>query len=70
MERENFGTPGMPPIWYDVLHRQTEQKRGVTIEVTWVSGFHPHLGKLHHGWSGPETIVRREIRGSAVRLLH
>jgi hypothetical protein len=33
----------------------------------YLAGWHPHLGRLHYGWSGQETIVERDLV-SPVRL--
>lgn len=27
----------------------------------WLEGKHPHLGKLHHGWTGWETIQEVDV---------
>lgn len=61
---ENWGKPGMPPIFVRVLDRQVlEQSESGTFkrEIVYIKGYHPHLGKLHNGWSGAETIVEREV---------
>lgn len=60
----------MPPRYVDVLYR--EVKPGMhpdfQSEVVYISGSHPHLGKPHQGWSGQETIVKREIYQGEVRI--
>ena len=25
----------------------------------YIAGHHPHLGRLHNGWRGPETVVEK-----------
>ena len=60
--KENWGRPGMPPIWVDVLDRQVVRSgKSMEHQVIYVRGHHQHLGKLHQGWSGPETIVERNV---------
>lgn len=34
---------------------------GVKRVRQYLQGHHPKLGKLHQGWSGPETIVERDV---------
>ena len=60
--RENWGLQGMPPIYFEVLDRHILSKnKGFERQLMWIKGHHPHLGKLHYGWSGPETIVEKSI---------
>ncbi len=43
-----------------ILSEQITYERGTFRCIRqYLAGHHPHLGRLHHGWSGPETIVER-----------
>ena len=56
MTIENWAkSPGLPPFEVDVLSR----KPLGCEEIVWVKGTLPHLGILHKGWSGDETIIFR-----------
>jgi hypothetical protein len=58
--KENWGKEGMPPVWVEVLDKKIiKNNNGLSIERSWIKGDHPHLGKLHNGWQGNETIVDR-----------
>lgn len=60
--RENWGHKGMPPIYVDVLHREVVHESDTfRSEVVYIRGDHKHLGKYNAGWTGHETVVRREI---------
>jgi hypothetical protein len=41
----------------EVLHEQGSFRR----LRQYIAGWHPHLGALHFGWSGQETIVERDV---------
>ena len=46
----------------DVLDRQVSKKFGsLEHQVIYIRGHHPHLGRLHWGWSGEETIVEKDV---------
>jgi hypothetical protein len=55
--KENFSQPPMPPKYHNVLNSEIL-----------VDEHHPHLGKLHKGWSGDETIVFREYRKGKMKV--
>jgi len=45
-----------------VLCQETLHERDSFRRVRqYLQGHHPKLGKLHDGWSGPETIVERDV---------
>ncbi len=60
---ENWGKYGMPPQIITVLDRQIvgDYPSSTTYKV-YILGYHPHLGKLHRGWQGQETIVDEIVR--------
>jgi hypothetical protein len=41
----------------EILHEQGSFRR----LRQYVAGWHPHLGTLHFGWSGRETIIERDV---------
>lgn len=60
--KENWGPKGMPPLYIEVRHRAIEYESDTfQAETVWIEGHHPQYGKQIEGWSGPETVVRREI---------
>ena len=60
--RENWGLQGMPPIYIEVLDRHILRKSNAfESQRMWIRCHHPHLGKLHYGWSGAETIVEKSV---------
>lgn len=59
---ENWGKKGMPPIHINVLDRQIIKGSDTSeIQIIFIEGSHPHLGKLHRGWYGEETIVIKKV---------
>lgn len=45
-----------------VLSQETlYEGEGIKRVRQYLQGHHPKLGKLHQGWSGPETIVERDV---------
>ena len=47
----------LPIVGEEILHEHGCYKR----IRQYLSGWHPHLGVLHFGWSGRETIVERDV---------
>lgn len=46
----------------EVLDEHIIEQRGCFKRVRrWLRGTHPHLGKLHHGYTGWETIQEVEV---------
>lgn len=64
--KENWGFPGMPPLYVDVLHRQPE---GETGEKVIVKGHIPWWGKPIEGWSGEETIIFRRQKEGEMKIV-
>ena len=70
MGKENWGEHGMPPIMVEVLHREILADNNSSYkEKVYIKGHKIHLGVLHQGWQGEETIVMRERRNGKVRLI-
>ena len=45
-----------------ILSQEVLVDRGSLKRVRqYASGHHPLLGKLHEGWSGPETIIEKDV---------
>jgi hypothetical protein len=67
--KENFSQPPMPPKYHNVLNSEilVDDPEYVLVK-SFVEGHHPHLGKLHKGWSGDETIVFREYRKGKMKV--
>lgn len=66
MSKENWGSPGMPPYYVDVLDRQP---LGEFSEKVYIRGRHLNLGKPHQGWQGDETIVSRVLREGEMQVI-
>jgi len=67
MTKENWGTPGMPPQYFDVLDRWVichspdgEQR----TEYIWIRGKHPHFGRVIERYQGTETFVEKYVNGT------
>lgn len=41
--------------------RILRQSNGIKIVQRYIKGWHPHLGQLHWGLQGPETIVETTV---------